>query len=66
MYNPETFITPLTLLLIPQEAIQDVQAKLQDKDLTLAQYTQDCKSLRNRKSVLEHLVIHKSTVDVGY
>ena len=68
-YDPTIFGTPLTLLQIPQEAITKVQAKLGDSHSTLAQYTQDCRSLDHLKEVLsaeDVACVQKSSVDVGF
>ena len=69
MYDPATFGTPLTLLQIPQRAIQSVQSKLQDEGCVITRYTQDCKSLADLKSMVsarDYETVSEAMVDVGY
>nr|KAG5686642.1 hypothetical protein BaRGS_034507 [Batillaria attramentaria] len=68
-YDPLSFGTPLPLLQIPSQAIKSVSDKLQDANCTLAQYTQDCKTLADLKGMVNALdatCITESPVDVGY
>ena len=69
MYDPTTFGTPLTLLQIPQLAIQEVQAKVQDPSCTLTRYTQDCRTLTSLKKELspsDASLAQAAYLDVGY
>ncbi|XP_041375246.1 zinc finger homeobox protein 3-like [Gigantopelta aegis] len=68
-YDPLSFGTPLPLLQIPQQAIKLVSEQLEDPRSSLAQYTQDCKSLSDLKalvSTLDYSCAHETMVDVGY
>ncbi|KAK2162190.1 hypothetical protein LSH36_102g05040 [Paralvinella palmiformis] len=69
MYDPATFGTPLTLLQIPQQAIHEVQAKVQDPGCTLTRYTQDCRTSSSLKKELgpsEGSLVQSAYLDVGY
>ncbi|XP_067652844.1 zinc finger homeobox protein 4-like isoform X2 [Haliotis asinina] len=68
-YDPLSFGTPLPLLQIPQDAIKNVSEMLTDPKSSLAQYTQDSKSvstLKNQVSSVDYACAQESTVDVGY
>ncbi|KAK3086269.1 hypothetical protein FSP39_016055 [Pinctada imbricata] len=68
-YDPMTFGTPLQLLQIPSQAIKDVSVKLSEPHATVAQYTQDCKSISSLKSLVnpvDYSCAREATVDVGY
>ena len=68
-YDPMTFGTPLQLLQIPAQAIKDVGVKLSEPRATVAQYTQDCKSISSLKSLVnavDYSCAREATVDVGY
>ncbi|XP_060066418.1 zinc finger homeobox protein 4-like [Ylistrum balloti] len=68
-YDPLTFGTPLPLLQIPHQAIKDVGVKLMEPKATIAQYTQDCKSISSLRSLVrsvDYSCARESTVDVGY
>lgn len=68
-YDPVTFGTPLSLLQIPEQARRHVSAKLIEPSSSVAQYTQDCKTLADLKSALsenDFKCAQESTVDVGY
>ncbi|CAG2208256.1 ATBF1 [Mytilus edulis] len=68
-FDPMSFGTPLPLLQIPPQAIKDVSVKLSEPKASVAQYTQDCKSISSLKSLVnnvDYLCVRESTVDVGY
>ena len=68
-YDPLSFGTPLPLLQIPQQAIKLVSDKLEDPRSSLAQYTQDCKSISDLKQLVsstDYSCAHETMVDVGY
>ncbi|KAK3099202.1 hypothetical protein FSP39_000960, partial [Pinctada imbricata] len=68
-YDPMTFGTPLQLLRIPSQAIKDVNVKLSEPHATVAQYTQDCKSISSLKSLVnpvDYSCAREATVGVGY
>lgn len=68
-YDPLTFGTPLPLLQIPPQAIKDVSIKLSEPKATVAQYTQDCKSISSLRSLVnsvDYSCVREATVDVGY
>ena len=69
MYDPTTFGTPLSLLQIPEQAISDVQGKLQEEGCVRARYTQDCKMISDLRSMIseaDYAHAHEAMVDVGY
>lgn len=69
MYDPSMFGTPLTLLQIPQQAIEEVQNKCQKDDIMLAHYTQDCKTFADLKTLVSatsYVCARQAMVDVGY
>ena len=69
MYDPSTFGTPLTLLQIPPQAIQDVQARVSEEGCTLTRYTQDCRPPSDLPSVLSSnsmAFLREAHIDVGF
>ncbi len=69
MYDPMTFGTPLTLLQIPQQAIQMVQKQVDIRDCSLTHYTQDCKDtadLQATVSARDFDLYRETYLDVGY
>lgn len=69
VYDPLTFGTPLPLLQIPPQAIKDVMLKLQEPKASIAQYTQDCKSISSLKVIVsstDYSCVREAIADVGY
>ena len=69
MYDPATYGTPLSLLHIPQQAIQSIQSKIQDEGCIITRYTQDCRSLSDLKELIspeDFSLAREAMVDVGY
>ena len=69
MYDPATFGTPLTLLQIPPQAIQSVQAELQNEGCVITRYTQDCRNLDDLKTMVsawDYDSAAEAMVDVGF
>ena len=68
LYNSLEFGTPLSLLQIPQAAINSIGVKLADTDCSVAEYSQDCSSLDDLYRTLddEDISVAKAThTDVG-
>lgn len=69
MYDPATFGTPLTLLQIPPQAIQEIQGRVSEEGCTLTRYAQDClppSTLSTLISKHDVPLVRETSVDVGY